>query len=711
MIDHKALNIITTFALSQIKQQSSIKLEHEVQDIILPVNELTYDDFLMSLFNLINTFKYANYMRWFRITRSYFTVSDTIKTHVSIVIVIEPRTPDLFNLNDTDIDITLTTIQRLINTVNNAIRNSNTMANREIQKFLNTYNLLKSRTRQDWLIIIIDEYNNKFDSKISVNEINTEHEMVVNGLHVFDFYKEALEAYLVYVYNIPVFYAFGLERLGSGVFGSVYKISDNVAVKKATEEHIASIITTNVISYSYINEVSILKHINNQSPYIINMFGYNSSPLSQTIVMENGDVSLAYFFNTNPDMQVDLLVEITHQVLQGLNFLELNQIVHGDLKSENILVHQDGEKTQVKLIDFGFSRVLYQSNKDQIFQTLKIRAPEIVAKTGIISPKMDIWSLGMILHTYIIGDDVSDKLYLIGVKHDSDDYLDVLIRLLYYALITESVSEVDIQYLDKSFDEVSEGIEVINDILRYVFLVTEDGEKYNIMTILAQRYSFESDTVYFPTFDMLRTTLEDTLLQPRIELNIHNEYSKLYELVSEHMLTFNEGDRSYASQLVNNNIFAQVSVLSGHEDVVILDFRVLDIHIIRQVINEYVNDVREVLISVIQFLHNRDKRIMFDTLRLSLTMFAHSVLYMSEIGHMFSGAELYNICYVLASHYFGEYNIDLTDIIQSTHTNQHQIYVMEAVDHSLVFYDERDKTEYLRDLNIKEITDISTYIM
>ena len=52
--------------------------------------------------------------------------------------------------------------------------------------------------------------------------------------------------------------------------------------------------------------------------------------------------------------------DVTRQVIRGLKYLHDNEIVHGDIKPQNILVHDDG---MVKIADFGIAKMI---KKDEL---------------------------------------------------------------------------------------------------------------------------------------------------------------------------------------------------------------------------------------------------------------------------------------------------------------------------------------------------------
>ncbi|CAB3383428.1 Hypothetical predicted protein [Cloeon dipterum] len=90
-----------------------------------------------------------------------------------------------------------------------------------------------------------------------------------------------------------------------------------------------------------------------------------------------------------------------HQVLLGVHYLHERNIIHRDLKLGNLFLN---DNLQVKLGDFGLATIVEfkGERKKTLCGTPNYIAPEVLNKVGH-SFEVDVWSIGCILYTLLVG--------------------------------------------------------------------------------------------------------------------------------------------------------------------------------------------------------------------------------------------------------------------------------------------------------------------
>ncbi|GMM32701.1 serine/threonine protein kinase [Saccharomycopsis crataegensis] len=89
---------------------------------------------------------------------------------------------------------------------------------------------------------------------------------------------------------------------------------------------------------------------------------------------------------------------IFRQIVQSINHLHENGIVHRDIKDENVIVD---EHSVVKLIDYGSSAFLYNGPFDVFVGTMEYAPPEVLHGSSYDGRPQDVWSLGVLLYTMV----------------------------------------------------------------------------------------------------------------------------------------------------------------------------------------------------------------------------------------------------------------------------------------------------------------------
>jgi serine/threonine protein kinase len=92
-------------------------------------------------------------------------------------------------------------------------------------------------------------------------------------------------------------------------------------------------------------------------------------------------------------------VEITIGILKGLEYIHKQEMLHLDIKPENILMNGNTPK----VADLGTSRLIGQTNQSIVIGTLFYNAPEKFAIPQVLSETTDLWSVGVMLYEMLGG--------------------------------------------------------------------------------------------------------------------------------------------------------------------------------------------------------------------------------------------------------------------------------------------------------------------
>uniref|UniRef100_A0A2K5DPI2 non-specific serine/threonine protein kinase n=1 Tax=Aotus nancymaae TaxID=37293 RepID=A0A2K5DPI2_AOTNA len=162
------------------------------------------------------------------------------------------------------------------------------------------------------------------------------------------------------------------EKIGQGASGTVFTATDvalgqEVAIKQINLQKQSK-------KELIINEILVMKELKN--PNIVNF-------LDSYLVGDELFVVMEYL--------AAQIAAVCRECLQALEFLHANQVIHRDIKSDNVLLGMEGS---VKLTDFGFCAQITpeQSKRSTMVGTPYWMAPEVVTRKAY-GPKVDIWSL------------------------------------------------------------------------------------------------------------------------------------------------------------------------------------------------------------------------------------------------------------------------------------------------------------------------------
>lgn len=231
------------------------------------------------------------------------------------------------------------------------------------------------------------------------------------------------------------------KLIGQGASGEVFVGSDKVTGQVVAIKAMDMAIQPK--KESIINEIIVLKDASH--PNIVNFvdaFFENNTLFVVMEYMEGGSLTDLIDAGEIPEPQISY---ICREVVKGLHHLHSKNIIHRDIKSDNILLGRNGE---VKLTDFGFCAKLANENSKRatMVGTPYWMAPEIV-KQQKYDNLVDVWSLGIMTIEMIEGEppylneEPLKALYLIAtngqpelqdpeaVSEDLQDFLDACLAV------------------------------------------------------------------------------------------------------------------------------------------------------------------------------------------------------------------------------------------------------------------------------------------
>jgi serine/threonine protein kinase len=201
--------------------------------------------------------------------------------------------------------------------------------------------------------------------------------------------------------NSPKEYYELIDLIGIGSTCKVYK-----GISKKTNKIYAIKVCNELEKYydSIINELNILRLVKNKSNNIEKFYGVYYSKEENTIwiileYFEYGNI-MSYLTKINYPINEELISTIIQNVLFGLLYLHSINIIHRDIKCQNLLLSDEG---RVKISDFGISINKNVLNCNNRVGTPYWMSPEVINRQRY-NEKTDIWSLGIICYELVEGE-------------------------------------------------------------------------------------------------------------------------------------------------------------------------------------------------------------------------------------------------------------------------------------------------------------------
>src|SRR5688572_22892067 len=211
--------------------------------------------------------------------------------------------------------------------------------------------------------------------------------------------------------------------ISSGGMGAVYRASDRqngaaVAVKRLLDRRQAA---------RFEIEARLLEQL--RHPRVVRVVDYLQDESGQYLVMElveGPDLGRVLMERGSHGLQLAEALEHVRQACEALQYVHEQQIVHRDVKPQNMILSQDG----IVMVDFGVARELGDADQGTIgVGTPRFMAPEVFAG-GNVSPRSDVFGLAATLWMLLAGKPpvYADPLMLSKLVPDMTPELDATIH-------------------------------------------------------------------------------------------------------------------------------------------------------------------------------------------------------------------------------------------------------------------------------------------
>ena len=191
--------------------------------------------------------------------------------------------------------------------------------------------------------------------------------------------------------------------VGEGAYGIVYKCRNKetneiVAIKKFKETE------DELVKKTIKRELKVLKILKHEN--IVEFKEAIKYKKKLYIVFEYMEKNVLELLQQKPNgLDQKTIKYIIFQLCKAIKYLHSNNIIHRDVKPENLLINSSNK---LKLCDFGFARRINQkeNNLTDYVATRWYRSPELIILNGIYNFEIDYWAIGCIMGELVDGNPI-----------------------------------------------------------------------------------------------------------------------------------------------------------------------------------------------------------------------------------------------------------------------------------------------------------------
>lgn len=294
-----------------------------------------------------------------------------------------------------------------------------------------------------------------------------------------------------------------LEVIGGGGMSNVYLAHDMILNRD---------VAVKVLHYSFNDEDEAKRRFQREAlsatslnhPNIVSIYDVGEDEGMHYIVMEYvKGMTLKQYINEYAPLAPTRSVEIMQQLTSAIMIAHQHQIIHRDIKPQNILLDEEGN---VKITDFGIAMALTSTSftkTNSVLGTVHYLSPE-QARGGIATKKSDIYSLGIVLYELLTGElpFSGESAVSIALKHLQSETPSVraivptIPQSLENVVLISTAKDAHHRYL--TVEKMREDLETVLSNERAherKFVIPEDHDVTKAMPVIKIRPNYEKQII------------------------------------------------------------------------------------------------------------------------------------------------------------------------------------------------------------------------
>ncbi|XP_051970872.1 serine/threonine-protein kinase 17A-like [Xyrauchen texanus] len=229
------------------------------------------------------------------------------------------------------------------------------------------------------------------------------------------------------------------KELGRGKFAVVRKCVEKSTGKEYAAKYMRKRRKGQDCRTEIIHEIAVLE-LAAACPRVVNLHEVYEMASEMVLVLEyaaGGEIFNQCVAERDEAFKDEDVKSLMRQILEGVAFFHRNNVVHLDLKPQNILLASESPLGDIKIVDFGLSRLVSSSQEiREIMGTPEYVAPEVLNYEPITTAT-DMWSIGVLAYVMLTG--ISPFL--------GDDKQETFLNI---SQINVSYTEEELEHLDRA---------------------------------------------------------------------------------------------------------------------------------------------------------------------------------------------------------------------------------------------------------------------